>query len=502
MNAKDTQKVDWHEKARTAELRVCNLVEGDHKTGRGRLLKKLGPRDGKVLYEFANGTNGDAEAAVASARRSFEDRRWRDYSPARRREILQTWAALINKCAHELALLECLDVGKPISDSLAIDVPTAAANIRFSAEAAETICGDVYEAGRSSLSFELRRPIGVVAAIVGWNFPLVLAAGKVGAALAMGNSLVLKPSEITALSAGKLAQLGLEAGLPEGVLNVLHGDAQVGDALARHGDVNMVSFTGSTATGKKLLLASGHSNMKRLLLECGGKAANIVFDDAPDLDAVVSAVVAKAFWNQGQVCTASSRVLVHAGLIAEFGRALVKKLQGLAVGDPLNSDTRYGPLVSALHRERVAGYVDRAKQDGVRVLFEGSVSEPVAGGYYLGPTVFTDVNARAPIAQDEVFGPVLAISTFRDEEEAIRLANDTMYGLSAIAWTKDLGRAHRLTQGIDVGWMIVNATAEGHGGVSEGLLPVEGHKQSGIGSEGGLEGLRAYTSRTAAQWFV
>jgi acyl-CoA reductase-like NAD-dependent aldehyde dehydrogenase len=313
---------------------------------------------------------------------------------------------------------------------------------------------------------------------------------------------VLKPSQWTSLSAARLAQLACEAGVPPGVFNVVHGDRSLGDTLARHPGIDLVSFTGSTRTGRALMVAAGESNLKRLILECGGKAPNIVFEDCPDLDAVAQALVASAFWNQGEVCVASSRLLVQASIEEAIKQKLIEKLSALVAGDPLDASTRFGALVSAGHRAKVGGYLDGAEREGARLLYRGRVSIPIEGGYYVEPHVFDQVRSAQRLAQDEIFGPVLSILSFRDEEEAVRIANDTIYGLSAVIWTQSIGRAHRVAHGIRAGFIVVNGTAAPQGGPGEGVLSVGGHKQSGIGTEGGLAGLEAYTSSTAVQVFV
>jgi acyl-CoA reductase-like NAD-dependent aldehyde dehydrogenase len=496
-------KTPWIDQARDLRIRVRNFVGGrwQEPSGVGSLAK-YSPRDGQLLCHMSVGDKQDALDAVDSARLAFADGRWSRLPILNRRDILLKLASLIEVHREEFALLESLDVGKPISGALNFDVPTAAASIRFCAEAADKFYGKVYAADATSLSYELRRPVGVVAGIIGWNFPLLLAVSKIGPVLATGNSLVLKPSELTSFSAARLAELAVEAGLPEGVLNVVHGNAAVGSALAEHAGVNMVSFTGSSHTGKKLLVAAGQSNMKRLILECGGKAPNIVFDDCPDLEAVADAVVDRAFWNQGQVCTASSRLLIHATMKQELLRIIIKKVSALKVGDPLNPETQFGPVVSEAHKKKVLRYIDIGLTDGATLACRSELPPPFPDGFYVPFVVLDDVDPYHTIAQEEIFGPVLSVMTFSDEAEAIRIANSTMYGLSAILWTKDVGRAHRVTHAVNAGWVVVNATGKQVGGPAEGVLSMGGHKQSGMGTEGGLEGLEAYTSKTAVQYFV
>ena len=495
--------IDWIARSRAMPLTVQNLVGGDWQPPcPGKAIAKYSPRDGRELYATPEADPEAVNRAVASAREAFTDGRWSLMPVARRKEILRKLAALLRTQRHEFALRESVDVGKPIAESLAFDVDAAAETIEFSAEAADKLYGKLYSVDPSNLSYQLLRPVGVVGAIVGWNFPLLLAASKIGPALATGNSVILKPSELTSLSAGALGKLALDAGVPPGVLNVVHGGPAVGAALANHGSVDLLSFTGSTNTGKEILIASGRSNMKRLILECGGKAANIVFDDSPDLEAVADAVVARAFYNQGEVCTASSRLLVQESVKDQVLGFITRKVAKLGPGDPLLQETEYGALVSEGHKRKVQRYIEDGLAQGATMVYQGDAAAPVAGGFYMPPLIFDRVRGHQRVAQEEIFGPILSVISFRDEEEALRVANETIYGLSAIVWTKTLGRVHRVTQAMQAGWMVVNATASPRGGPRMSVLSIGGHKQSGLGLEGGIDGLQQYTSSTAVQWFI
>jgi acyl-CoA reductase-like NAD-dependent aldehyde dehydrogenase len=494
--------IDWVERAASTPLSVQNLVGGKRRDPSGNeRIDKFSPRDGQPLVSFAGSSAADVDEAVTNARASFADRRWSERSLTERKLVLLRLADLIDANAEELALLDCLDVGKPIAGALAFDVHYAASLIRYAAEAIDKLHAPVFAADRFSLSYELLRPLGVVAAIVGWNFPLVLAASKVGPALAAGNSLVLKPSEISSLSAARLAELALEAGVPDGVFNVVHGGGATGAPLASHRHVDLLTFTGSSATGGKLMVAAGQSNMKRLILECGGKAANIVFEDCPDLDAAAAGIVERAFWNQGQVCTASSRLIVERTIRSALLERIIAKMDDVRPGDPLDPTSGFGALVSAAHRDKILQYRESGLAAGGELLFGPEHSDPVEGGFYTSPCIIRSPSADSAIAQEEIFGPLLTVLEFDDEAEAIRLANGTIYGLSAIAWTSNLGRAQRLAYGLDSGWITINGSASPRGGPGTGVMSVGGHKQSGLGSEGGLEGLGHYLSRSAVQFF-
>ncbi len=495
--------IDWITRSRALPLVVHNLVEGrcEPPSG-GDMVAKYGPRDGRLLYELPGADSDAVSRAVGSAQQAFRDGRWSAMPVARRKDILRKLAALLRAHQDEFALRESLDVGKPIADSLSFDVEAAAETIEFAAEAGDKFYGKLYSVDSSSLSYQLLRPVGVVGAIVGWNFPLLLSASKIGPALATGNSVVLKPSEVTSLSASALAKLAMDAGLPPGVLNVVHGGPAVGAALANHSAVDLLTFTGSTKTGKEILLASGKSNMKRLILECGGKAANIVFDDSPDLEAVADAVVARAFYNQGEVCTASSRLLVHENVKNDLLGLVASKTAALRPGDPLHHDTKYGAVVSEQHKLKLQRYIESGVEQGANIVYQCDSAPPIDGGFYIGPLIFDQVHSNYRIAQEEIFGPILSVVSFRDEEEAIRIANDTVYGLSAIVWTRTVGRAHRVAQAMQAGWVVINAAPRPHGGPRMTVMSIGGHKQSGLGLEGGIEGLQQYTSSTAVQWFV
>jgi len=497
-------EVDWFTRARKADLHVRNFVNGEYAETRGDdTIHKASPRDGSLLYEFGSGEAGDADQAVANAKESFADGRWSRISVHQRKAVLYKLADLIEEHQEELALLECLDVGKPITNALTEDVPGAAAKIRYSAEAADKLFSPSGTDGPAlNLSYQLRKPVGVIAGIIGWNYPLQLAATKVGPALVTGNSLVLKPSEFTSLSASRLAELAVEAGVPPGVFNVVHGaGTSVGATLAHHPDVNLLTFTGSSATGKQLMVAAGQSNMKRLMLECGGKSPYIVFDDCPDdLDWIAQDVVATAFHNQGAFCVAGTRVLIQENLKAKLLPKILEQVASLVPQDPLDPASTFGAMVNEAHMNKVLAYIESGRQEGAKLIHGGKRATLDVGGYYIEPTIFDAVKPTQTIAREEIFGPVLSVFTFRDEAEAIRIANDTCFGLAAYVCTENLGRAQRLAQGIDAGVIVIIGTATpSAGGVELGGEP---HKESGFGVEGGPGGLAAYTVSSSVHFLT
>ena len=493
--------IDWHSRAKDSRFCVQNVVDGSAVVCVGKEINnKLSSRDGSLLYTFCDSSSDEVDQAVASAKQSFDDGRWRRLTVQQRKNSIQKLADLVDSHQETLALYECLDVGKPISQALG-EVSRSADILRCAAEGADKLLSCA-AADDGTLTVQWRKPVGVVAAIIGWNFPLILAAQKIGPALVMCNSMVLKPSEFTSLSAGYLASLALEAGIPAGVLNVVHGAGHtVGMALANHQAINLLSFTGSSETGKKMLLAAGQSNMKRLMLECGGKSPYIVFNDCPDdLDLIATDIVQTAFRNQGQVCTAGSRLLIQDGIKEKLLPKILAQATKLQPQDPLNPDTTFGALINEAHLQKVLGYIDKGKQEGAKLLIGGERFQlnkrSVNGqGCYLAPTIFDQVDPQQTIATEEIFGPVLSVTSFKGEQEAIKIANNTRYGLAAYVATQNMSRAQRLSRCLDAGFItILGTSSPSSGGIDIGL---EGHRQSGFGHEGGLEGLASYTVSTS-----
>jgi gamma-glutamyl-gamma-aminobutyraldehyde dehydrogenase len=461
----------------------------------GETFDCISPIDGKKLASVARCGAEDVERAVAAARKAFESGAWADMPPAGRKKVLQRFAMTIADHAEELALLETLDMGKPVGDSLAVDVAATVRCFDWNAEAIDKVYGEIAPTGPGELGLITREPLGVIGAIVPWNFPMLMASWKLAPALATGNSVVLKPSEKSPLTAIRLAELALEAGLPEGVFNVLTGYGQeAGEPIAAHMDVDGLVFTGSTPVGKHLLSIAALTNMKRTFVECGGKSPNVVFADTPDLGTAAKAAASAIFFNQGEVCTAASRLLVHDSIKDDFVDEVVKVAGTMQPSHPLEPDAAMGAMVDDLQTERVMGYVKSGTEDGATLRCGGHRAEVEENGYYIEPTVFDQVSGNMKIAREEIFGPVLSCMGFSDEDEAVRIANDTPYGLAACVWTSDLSRAHRIARKIRAGSVWVNYCDGG-----DMTAPFGGFKQSGNGRDKSLHALKKYTE-VKATW--
>jgi acyl-CoA reductase-like NAD-dependent aldehyde dehydrogenase len=455
----------------------------------GETFPDVAGRDGSVIAEVAAGGAEDVDRAVAAARGAFDDRRWSDRSPADRKRVLLGFAERIRAAKDELALLESLDVGKPIRDTLAVDVPSAAKTIQWYAETIDKTYGEVGPTGPDALSLVTREPIGVVAAIVPWNYPLIITAWKIGAALATGNSVVLKPASQSPLTALRLAELASEAGLPDGVLNVVPGPgAVVGPALARHPAVDKITFTGSTEVGKSLLRAVGESDVKAITLELGGKSPQVVLADVGDLEAAAQSIGWGIFYNGGQTCNAGSRLVVHRSVRAELVERIADLGRRLAPGEPLDPATRLGAIVDDRQLAKVLGYVALGQEEGARVVVGGERVREESGGFYVPPTILDGVANEWRVAREEIFGPVLTVTEFDDEADALRIANDTPFGLAAGIWTRDVKKAHRLARAIRAGTVWINTFD-----TADITVPFGGFKQSGFGRDKGLAALHGYT---------
>ncbi len=482
--------IDWH--ARAAEMRPDGrcFIDGRRVEAIDSVsYDKYSPVDGRLLGAVARGREADIDAAVRSARAAFEDRRWAKQPPAARKKVLQRFAEAVLGAREELALLETLDMGKPIGHALAVDVPATARCIAWYAEALDKRYDEIAPTAETALALITREPVGVVGAIVPWNYPMIMAAWKIAPALAMGNSLVLKPSEKSPFTALRLAELALEAGLPPGVFNVVPGHgAEAGEALALHMDVDAIGFTGSTRTGRRMLEYAGRSNLKRVFNELGGKSAFIVFPDCADLQRAAATAAGSMYFNQGESCNAPSRVLVHADIADRFVEALSAQLPRHAPGDPLLPGTAMGAIVDDIQLRTVLGYIEAGRSEGARLLAGGRQARLDSGGHYVEPTLFDGVDPRMRIAQEEIFGPVQAVLRFRDEAEAVGIANATPYGLQASVWSDNLSRAHRVARALRAGTVHVNQYDE-----DDITVPFGGFKQSGNGRDKSLHAFDKYT---------
>ncbi len=481
---------DWRERARSLKIDGRLFIDGQRRdTIDGQTFACVSPIDGREIGWVARGQAADIDAAVRSARAAFDDGRWAAQSPGQRKRVLLKFAQNLLDAREELALLETLDMGKPIQYSLSVDVSAAARCIAWYAEAVDKIYDEIAPTGPNALALIRREPMGVIGAIVPWNYPMIMSAWKLGPALAAGNSVVLKPSEKSPLTAMRMAELALDAGLPAGVFNVVPGFGhEAGEALALHMAVDAIGFTGSTRVGRKMLEYAGRSNLKRVYNELGGKSAFLVFPDFDDIARAAQTVAGGMFFNQGESCNAPSRVLVHESIADEFVNLVAAEALNYQPGDPLEAATVMGALVDAAQLRTVMGYIDAGQTEGARAVAGGSQVRTETGGYYVQPTVFDGVSNTMRIAREEIFGPVLSVIRFKDEAEAVAIANDSPYGLQASVWSSHIDRAHRVARALRAGTVHVNSYDE-----DDITVPFGGFKQSGNGRDKSLHAFDKYT---------
>jgi acyl-CoA reductase-like NAD-dependent aldehyde dehydrogenase len=491
---------DWRKSAAAARSQLETRLFIDGKfvdAARGGRFATINPANGETLAEMSAGTAEDIDRAVAAGRRAFKSGVWSRMAPRQRMEVMYRFAALIDRNAESLAVLETLDMGKPIADVVSVDLPSVIDTIRFMSECIDKIEGSVTNTEAGVMHMVLREPLGVVGAISPWNYPLLMAAWKIAPALAAGNSVVLKPAEQAPMSCLRLAELFAEAGGPPGVLNVVNGLGEVaGKALALHPDVAKISFTGSTEVGKLILQYAGQSNMKEVALECGGKSPQVFVGDVADLDRAVTAAYRGIFSNMGEVCNAGSRLLVDRSICDRFVERFIELgKDAFQPGDPLDPATNMGPLVTREAQRRVLGLIEAGRREGARLQFGGSAPQGLDSGAYVAPTLFTDVRNDMSIARQEIFGPVATVIPFDGVDEAVSIANDTIYGLAAGVWTRDVNTAFRLVREIEAGIIWINSFDEG-----DMTQPFGGYKQSGHARDKCFDSFKSYT-QTKSAWF-
>jgi 4-guanidinobutyraldehyde dehydrogenase/NAD-dependent aldehyde dehydrogenase len=485
----DKTRLDWLTLADDLDIEGRAFINGRYENAlSGETRESVSPRNGKKLVDVANCGTEDAENAIRIARAAFESGAWSSMAPADRKMVLVRWAELIEENREEIALLESLDVGKPISDTIGVDIPSAVRTIRWSGEAIDKVYDEIPPTPPDSLALIQRLPLGVVAAIVPWNFPLSTTAWKLAPSLATGNSVILKPASNTPLSALRIAALASEAGLPDGVLQVLPGPGgSLGRHLATHMDIDGLTFTGSTEIGKQLMRYSGESNLKRTFLELGGKSPNIVFADA-NLEKAASFAAVAVFYNGGQTCTAGTRLIVQNSVREKFVEMVVARSRDWMPGDPLDPSTAMGPMIDAAQLGTVVDYVDIGRGEGASMIAGGRQVMEESGGHYYEPTIFDGVQNDMRIAQEEIFGPVMSVIGFDDAEEAVAIANDSIYGLAGAVWCNNINTAHKVAAAVRVGTMGINNYFGG-----DITVPFGGFKQSGNGRDKSMHAFDDYT---------
>jgi len=493
---------EWRDRSIKLKFDVRPVIGGMRVTSRSEeSVDRVSPADGKTLYSLPKGSLTDIDDAVRSCRATFEAGNWSDLPPMVRKAVLLGFAAAIEANSENLALFDCMEMGKPIGQAIG-DAVAAAYIVRYYAEFIDKAYASSAPSAPSLVQYQRREPRGVVGAIVPWNYPLPNAALKIAPALAAGNCVVLKPSELSSSSALRLAELAVQSGVPAGAFNVVPGlGPVVGAALAAHKDVDFIAFTGSTSTGRALMREAGTSSLKPLQLECGGKSANIVFDDCADLAHVAQDAAGRIFANQGQLCVAGTRLVAHASIKDELVKKIVDGAKTLHIGHPLDPATTFGPLASQARMESVLAYCRDGVEAGAELRWGGRQSRQESGGFFVEPTIFDEVKGDMRIAQDDIFGPVLSVMSFETMDEAASLANSTVYGLSATVWTRDMSTAHHMIRRLNVGRVTVLAAPQDPGAFAfpMGAEPV---RQSGFGAEAGREGFETYTKLKAVEIHV
>jgi 4-guanidinobutyraldehyde dehydrogenase / NAD-dependent aldehyde dehydrogenase len=482
--------VNWRESAQRVNLSRQAFIAGKFTdAASGKLFDVVNPSNGKRLGNLPQCSAADVDRAVRAARQAFDDGRWAGMAPKARKKVMLKLAALVEKHRDELALIDTLSMGMPISISTGYCIQWTINALEWYGEAIDKLYDEIAPTDRSALALITKEPVGVVGAVLPWNWPMGLLGWKVPPALATGNSIVLKPDEQTSFSALRFAELTLEAGVPEGVFNVVTGGPEVGEAIGRHPDIDVVGFTGSTEVGKLFLKYSAESNMKAVWTECGGKGPNIVFADAPDLDAAAQTAAFAIFLNTGQVCAAGSRLIVEESIKERVLEKITALGKQLVPSDPLQPETMLGPLAKSVQLDRVLSYIQAGRQEGARLIAGGGRANAESGGYFVQPTIFDAVSNDMRIAREEIFGPVLSTITFKTPEEAMRIANHSIYGLSGAIWTRDISKAHTLARALRVGSVAINAYADDAHDIT---VPFGGYKQSGIGRDKSLHALDKY----------
>ncbi|MEI7659700.1 MAG: aldehyde dehydrogenase family protein [Actinomycetes bacterium] len=484
-----SQNKSWQERALELKPQSQLFIDGKFvDAASGKTFENFSPSDGHLICNVASGDVEDINRAVASAKKAFDSGIWREMNPRDKKAIMLRWAQLLGEHKEELALLEAIDTGRPISDALSVDAPNSTRVIQWYAETIDKTYDEIAPAPRNALAMVTREPLGVIGAVVPWNYPMMITSWKLGPAIAMGNSIVVKPAENSSLSALKMAELAVAAGLPHGVFNVVPGlGSEAGQALARHMDVAKIAFTGSGPTGRKMMQYAAESNMKQVSLELGGKSPQVVLNDCVDLEAAASTIAWAIYYNAGQTCNAGSRIIVEKGVKEELFAHLHKFLESFVVGNQFDPATQMAGLVSELQRDRVNAYLDLIGQDGEKLIFGGD--KTTGSDLLIKPTLIDNVKPDSRLAQEEIFGPVLVAIDAKDEEDALRLANGTEYGLAASVWTNNVARAHKFARKLRAGTVWVNTFD-----MLDVITPFGGFGASGSGRDKSLHALDAYSA--------